>query len=78
MRQPGTGHQHVHRAAAVNALRAWIDANGGQQKALAKAADVSEAFISMVLNTPGYPIPDSVLAVIGWHAVVTYRQKAAA
>ncbi|HEU6454009.1 MAG TPA: hypothetical protein VN201_00940 [Roseateles sp.] len=71
MRRPGITRKHNNRAAAVEALRHWAKANGGQV-ALASAAGVSEAFVSQTLSGAHSSIADSLLSVIGWTAVVSY------
>lgn len=71
MRRPGITRKHDNRDAAIGALRHWAKANGGQV-ALARAAGVSEAFVSQTLSGAHGSIADSLLAVIGWTAVVSY------
>ncbi len=68
-------HKHLNRAEALEALRSWVDRNGGDQRSLAVRAGVSDAFVSAVFLGKSPSIPDSLLEVVGWEGVVMYRPK---
>lgn len=70
-RRPGITRTQDGHAAAIRALKVWCQANGGQV-ALAKAARVSEAFVSQTLSGVHPSIPDSLLSVIGWSSRLVY------